>query len=102
MGPMDKDRAQFTGEIERLGALVVERYLGDVQERLGKQLKLLCRAECLPVLSRVTWELGISSEWAMCMMCEKNQVETIEHLLLVCPAYHKHRQEMKNTVATAY
>jgi hypothetical protein len=56
-GPMDKNRAQFTGEIAIRCALVVERYLDDVKERIGRQLKLLCRAECLPVLSRVVWDL---------------------------------------------
>jgi hypothetical protein len=38
---MSSDRAVMKG-----GALVVERYLDDVQERLGSRLKVMCRAVC--------------------------------------------------------
>jgi hypothetical protein len=94
---MDKDRAQFTGEIDKRGALV-----DDVKERLGKQLKLFCRAECLPVLSRVVWELGLPADHGTCMMCESKQIETVEHLLFSCSAYQKHRDILERKAEAAY
>ena len=85
MGSNYQNRAQFTDEIARRGALVVERYLDGVTDRLGKQLKLLCRAERLPVLSRVVWELDLPAEHGTWMMCESKQGETVEHLIFSCP-----------------
>ena len=41
---MGSDRAVMKGEVGMRGALVVERYLDDVQERLGSRLKVMCRA----------------------------------------------------------
>ena len=101
-GPMDTDRAQFVGEVGRHGALVVERYLDDVKDGLGRQLKLMCRADCLPVLSRVTWELGISVFNAKCMMCNTGHTEDVKHLLLQCPAYQRQRERMMETAERAF
>ena len=101
-GPMDKDRAQFVGEIDRRGSLVVERYLDDVKDRLGTRLKLMWRAGCIPVLSRVMWELDLPADQGICMMCKSRQIETMDHLILSCPAYQKHRERMEMTVEAAY
>ena len=49
MGLVDASRAVFTGKIGKLGALVIERYVDDVRDRLGCKLKILCRAG--PVLA---------------------------------------------------
>ena len=65
--------------------------MDEVKDRLGRQLKLFSRAECLPVLSRVVWKLGIPKDKAVCMMCRSNQSEDLEHFLHACPAYHKQR-----------
>ena len=98
---MDDERAQFRGEKDKLGALVVERYLDDAQDRLGVRLKLLCRAGCLPGMARVAWELGVDQEQGQCMMCGKG-VEDIEHILLSCQAYSKHRERLFANVMQSY
>ena len=54
------------GEVGQRGSLVVERYLDDVKE-MGSRLKLMCRAGCLPVLSRVAWELDLNAVSALCV-----------------------------------
>lgn len=96
-----KDRAEFKGEVGKLGALVVERYLDEVKDRLGAKLKQLCRAGCLPVMARIAWELGISPEHGKCMMCWEGE-EDIEHVLLSCQAYSQHRAKLMTTVWRAY
>jgi hypothetical protein len=98
---MDDDRAEFKGEIGQMGALVVERYLDDVRDRLGGRLKLLCRAGCLPVMARVAWELGLNREQGQCMMCRKGE-EDIEHILLTCQAYSQHREKLLSSVGRSY
>ena len=91
---VDADRAEFKGEVGQRGSLVVERYLDEVKDRLGRQLKLFSRAECLPVLSRVVWELGITEDKAVCIMCRSNQTENLEHFMYACPAYRRQRERM--------
>lgn len=98
---MDNYRAQFKGEVGVLGALVVERYLDDAEERLGVRLKLLCRAGCLPTMARLAWELGLNQEQGQCMMCRQG-IEDIEHILLTCQAYSKHREKLFASVKRSY
>jgi hypothetical protein len=98
---MDEDRAEFTGEIGELGALVVERYMDEVRDRLGGRLKLLCRAGCLPVMARVARELGVNREQGQCMMCRQGE-EDIEHVLLTCQAYSKQREKLLISVGKSY
>jgi hypothetical protein len=98
---MDEDRAEFKGEIGKLGALVVERYVDEVRDRLGGRLKLLCRAGCLPVMARVAWELGLNREQGQCMMCRHGE-EDVEHVLLTCQAYSKHRERLLTSVGRSY
>ena len=98
---MDEDRAEFKGEIGELGALVVERYLDEVRDRLGGRLKLLCRAGCLPVMARVARELGVKREQGQCMMCRQGE-EDIEHVLLTCQAYSKQRKKLLISVGRSY
>jgi hypothetical protein len=98
---MDKDRAEFKGEIGELGALVVERYVDEIRDRLGGRLKLLCRAGCLPVMARVAWELGVNREQGQCMMCRQGE-EDIEHVFLSCQAYSKHRERLLTSVGRSY
>jgi hypothetical protein len=98
---MDDDRAEFKGEIGQLGALVVERYLDEVRDRLGGRLKLLCRAGCLPVMARVAWELGVNREQGQCLMCRQGE-EDIEHVLLTCQAYSQHREKLFTSVGRSY
>jgi hypothetical protein len=81
---MSSDRAT-KGEVGMRGALVVERYLDDVQERLGSRLKVMCRAGCLPVMSRVAC---LSRRYGKCPLCDSGEVEDVEHILLHCPAHH--------------
>ena len=91
---MDTDRAVMTGEVGMRGSLVVERYLDDVRERLGCRLKLMCRAGCLPVMSRVAWELDLNATYGTCPLCATNTAEDITHVLLHCPAHQRQRAKM--------
>ena len=99
---VDADRAEFKGEVGQRGSLVVERYLDEAKDRLGRQLKLFSRAECLPLLSRVVWELGITEDKATCMMCRSNQTENLEHFMYACPAYRRQRERMVEATERAY
>ena len=99
---MGSDRAVMKGEVGMRGALVVERYLDDVQERLGSRLKVMCRAGCLPVMSRVAWELDLSRRHGKCPLCDSGEVEDVEHILLHCPAHQHHRSKMMASVAAVY
>jgi len=96
------DRAEYSGEVGRLGALVVERYLDDVKDRLGTKLKLMCRAECLPVMARVAWELGVGDASARCVLCSRGEVEDIPHLILHCPAHQTQRMRMMEAASLSY
>lgn len=98
--PMDSERAEFAGEIGKLGALVPERYLDDTTETLGCRLKLMCRAMCLPILKRVVSEERWDAGWAKCLMCDNGEIEDIDHLLLHCSAYSKYRKTMMDTVSS--
>ena len=99
---MSSDRAVMKGEVGMRGALVVERYLDDVQERLGSRLKVMCRAGCLPVMSRVAWELDLSRRHGKCPLCDSGEVEDVEHILLHCPAHQHHRSKMMASAAAVY
>ena len=96
------DRAEYSGEVGRLGALVVERYLDDVKDRLGTKLNLMCRAECLPVMARVAWELGVGDASARCVLCSRGEVEDIPHLILHCPAHQTQRMRMMEAASLSY
>jgi hypothetical protein len=98
---VDKQRAKYAGEVGRLGALVPESYLDDVDDRFGLKLKILCRVGCLPVLATVTSELGLSMEHARCMLCETDETEDVNHLLLRCPAHQAQRAKMMSTATAA-
>ena len=53
LGKVEEEFARSSGEIGRRGALVPEPYLDDRKEPVGRRLKLMCRAGCLPVMKRV-------------------------------------------------
>ena len=85
-----------SGEDDRLGQHVPERYLDDRGDLKGTRLKMLCRMGCLPVMDRVgreawpTWP----REARTCLVCNRSQLEDVKHLLLECPAYAGHRARM--------
>ena len=99
---MDADRAVMKGEVDTRGALVVEKYLDDVKERFGSRLKLMCRADCLPVMSRVAWELEIHARHGRCPLCSTGAIEDVKHVLLHCPAHQLHRSRMMDHVEAVY
>jgi hypothetical protein len=100
-GNMDSTRAEFKGEICKVGALVSEKYLDDVDEPLGSRLKLMCRTRCLPVLTRVAWEAKWPPSWARCLMCTSGEAEDVEHLVMRCSAYTAQRERLMATVSAA-
>ena len=52
-GKNPKDYSFSTGEVDRLGQHVPERYLDDRTNLKGTRLKMLCRLGCLPLMDRV-------------------------------------------------
>ena len=93
-GKMDKNHACMQGEINRRGMLVPEAYLDDRDEPVGRRLKLMCRAGCLPVLKRAVREANLPEEAAICRMCTSNRIEDMDHFILDCPAYNVPRAKM--------
>ena len=79
--------AKFTGEVDKLGALVHERYLDDHDEPTGTKIKLQCRAGNVPVLRKVGQEMKWAPTLWKCMLCNSGEIETQEHLALSCPEY---------------
>jgi hypothetical protein len=67
-GKVKADYACFAGEIGRRGALVSESYLDDREEPIGRRLKLMCRAGCLPTLQRAAREAGLPASSGTCKM----------------------------------
>ena len=97
-GKVDKCFASVPGEIDKRGALVVESYLDDRSEPIGRRLKLMCRAGCLPVLKRVVREANLPTIAGCCKMCNSGVIEDIEHFILYCEAYSVPRVKMMKTI----
>ena len=76
-GKVEEDFACFSGEIGRRGALVLEPYLDDRDEPVGRRLKLMCRAGCLPTLKRVAREAELPASYGTCKMCLSGRIEDI-------------------------
>ncbi len=89
-----EDYACFKGGIGRRGALVPEPYLDDRDEPVGRRLKLMCRAGCLPTLKRVAREAELPAAHGTCKMCVSGRIEDIAHVVLDCPAYATHSAKM--------
>ena len=86
-------RAHTRKEIDRRGALVMERYLDDKMERMGKTLLTQCRMGCLPVMRRVAEEERLSVGWGECLLC-RGHIESQDHLLLQCRAHGRDRARL--------
>ncbi len=99
LGEVDKDVARSSCEIGRRGALVPEPYLDDRKEPVGRRLKLMCRAGCLPVMKRVVREAGLPPWQGTCKMCSSGEVEDIEHMVMRCDAHARHRNKLLERVA---
>ena len=82
---------------------VPERYLDDRTDLKGTRLKLLCRLGCLPLMNRVgrEQEPPWPKESRVCLMCSLGEVEDVDHFIMRCPAYDRHRQRLLLTVDTA-
>jgi hypothetical protein len=89
-----------SGEEDKLGQLVPERYLDDRNDLKGTRLKMLCRMGCMPVMDRVGREARPKwpKESRTCLVCNHSQREDIKHFLLECPAYAGPRARMVNDV----
>ena len=85
-----------SGEDDKIGQHVPERYLDDREDLKGTRLKLLCRTGCLPVMRRVGREARPPWPKATrtCVKCNNGHVEDVEHFILRCSSYEKHRNIM--------
>lgn len=90
-----------SGEVDRLGQYVPERYLDDRSDLKGTRLKLLCRTGCLPVMNRVGRELKPPwpKECRVCYVCNTGVVEDVEHFIMDCPKYAFKRHDLLSRVA---
>jgi hypothetical protein len=95
------DLAVMRGEEDLRGAQVIEPYLDGRAEPVGTRLKLMCRLGCLPTMARVAREENMYPEHGYCRMCDSGAIEDIQHLLLACPSYERHRVKMINVVDRA-
>ena len=100
-GKVTEEFSAFAGEVGRRGALVPEYYLDDRAEPVGRRLKLLCRLGCLPTMSRVVREEKLPASQARCRLCVGDAYEDVQHLILTCPAHHRHRTKMMTAVTRA-
>jgi hypothetical protein len=53
-------------------------------------------------MSRVAWELDLSRRYGKCPLCDSDEVEDVEHILLHCPAHQHHRSKMMASAAAVY
>jgi hypothetical protein len=90
----------FTGEIDKFGYLVPERYLDKKRDK-GTRLKLLFRMDSAPIMDRVGREHGWPKEERICEACHLHQVETTTHFILECPLYARHRTKLLKGVHKA-
>ena len=97
-GKLGKDFATTKSEAGRRGALVCERYLDDRKEPLGRRLKLMCRAGCLPLLKRIAREEKLPESAGTCKMCNIGSIEDLEHFFLSCEAYSKPRTKLRDLI----
>jgi hypothetical protein len=85
-----------SGEEERLGQHVPERYLDDREDLKGTRLKVLCRVGALPVMRRVgreqvpPWPKATRT----CPACNNGEIEDVEHFIMRCPDYESPRRSM--------
>ena len=99
-----EDYCERSGEIGKLGMLVFAPYLDDRFDHKGTRLKLLCRTNSLPTLSRVGRE--VSPAWPenlrTCPLCPLREVESVYHFVMSCHAYTHHRKRLITRVARAH
>ena len=88
-GHNPKEYSFSSGEVDRLGQHVPERYLDDRDDLKGTRLKALCRMGCLPLMDRVGREAKRRwpKETCVCMGCDMGVVESTQHFIMECPAY---------------
>jgi hypothetical protein len=95
-GRVPESHAFPSGEVDRLGVRVPERYLDDRVDLRGTRLKILCRSNSLPIMRRVGKE--IKPPWAVeqrvCLMCKTGVVKDMEHFIMDCASYEVHRARM--------
>jgi hypothetical protein len=77
---------------------VCEPYLGGRAEPIGCKLELMSRLGCPPTLHRVAREEKWPDYFATCMMCDKGDIEDIEHILSDCSAYSVHRNRLNEGI----
>ena len=93
-----------SGEEDRIGQHVPERYLDDRLDLKGTRLKLLCRTGALPTMNRVGREVK-PRKWPrsarICPACDSTEVEDVEHFVMQCPLYRAQRQVLISDATAA-
>ena len=100
-GKNPKNYPFSTGEVDRLGQHVPERYLDDRTNLKGTRLKMLCRLGCLPLMDRVGREASPTwpKEYRTCAMCSAGKTEDVQHFVMECPAYEAKRAALLRQTA---
>ena len=99
-GRNPKEYSFSTGEVNKLGQHVPERYLDDRGNLKGTRLKMLCRLGCLPVMVRVGRETNPPwpREFRTCATCNSGTIEDIHHFVMECPKYEAKRTALLRQV----
>ena len=84
----------FSGEANRLGFRVPERYLDDRDNLKGTRIKLLYRLAGLPLMDRVGREAGWDKDDSRCVACDAGEVVIVEHFVMSCQAYDALRTDL--------
>jgi hypothetical protein len=99
-GRNPEDYSFSTGEVNKLGQHVPERYLDDRSNLKGTRLKMLCRLGCLPLMDRVGRET--KPPWPRdlrtCAACHMGKIEDIHHFVMECPKYEVKRHALLQQV----
>jgi hypothetical protein len=92
-GPNPENYSFSSGEVDRLGQHVPERYLDDRSNLKGTRLKMLCRLGCLPLMDRVGREAKPAwpRDLRTCAACNTGRVEDVHHFVMECPKYEQRR-----------
>ena len=102
-GRNPKEYSFSSGEVDKLGQQVPERYLDDRRNLKGTRLKMLCRTGSLPLMVRVGREVKPKwpREMRTCLACNSGAVEDVHHFIMECPAHAKRRTALLDQVTRA-
>ena len=96
-GRIPHKEARTRAEINRLAHRVVPRYLEEWSSHRGScRLKMAFRTGTFPTLEKIAAMRYPGGLGKICLMCDKNCKESIEHIILECEAYESSRKTLED------